>query len=384
MLQERKRRKLQPADIGLQPADIELQPAELQPADIAACKAEPASYRIGRYSLRRIPGLDLAGDEPELELQYFCGNEETVWEGTWPKDLQSLEHLCAEKFKLEKEDLLFIEHIHSVARQIVDDEDYQHAKENQNSPLRITSRTQQDMLHKRDSESGIFLDDSDDSLIHDLVGPVREEWKRRKLQRLDDPMSEDLIAKFIAGMIVEQLGNHAQMTKQQWIQKGINDYNRYYNSHHPDYDPSCHKTATPVPFTEFIATLEQEPELAPALLRPDPPPLGIEANPEADNSNMPRAKGDRFQQAQKLVNQSKRFKGDMNHDAFFVTFHHRAETDNLRKQIEAQGKQIEAQGKQIEAEDKQIEALCHYAKNLKWNFQYSWKLKNTKKIIKEY
>lgn len=78
VLEERKRRKLQP--VG-NPMDEDLI------ADIAACEPETASYRIGRYYLRRIPCPDNAGDEAELEVEYFCGTEMIVWQGPWPKDL---------------------------------------------------------------------------------------------------------------------------------------------------------------------------------------------------------------------------------------------------------------------------------------------------------
>lgn len=39
-----------------------------------------------------------------------------------------------------------MEHNHSVAERIFDNEDYEHAKANQNSPLLIKSRKEQDML----------------------------------------------------------------------------------------------------------------------------------------------------------------------------------------------------------------------------------------------
>ena len=58
---------------------------------------------------------------------------------------------CEREFKLEKDDILFMRSIHSVAQRLIDDDCYQDAKRNQNSPLVIESRKVQDAVDAMDA-----------------------------------------------------------------------------------------------------------------------------------------------------------------------------------------------------------------------------------------
>jgi hypothetical protein len=292
-----------------------------------------------------------------LELEN-SSNGEIVYEGPWPINLLDAERLCKELLGMrgiEGESYL-VEYIHSPAEHfIIDDDDYQRAMERGNSPLSIRYRESDVILDKVVSQIHDLVEPvlkelkSRNLQPDDLVEPVLKELKSHKLQPVDYITDRYLIAEMIAGMIVEQMqkDSHKTMTKEQWIDKGISDYNKYYN---PDYEPSCHNTAIAPPCNNIIVAQEQD--LSPAIL---PPSLDIDAKQEAYNRIMPRAKRGRFQQAYSCVQKNKKFKANMNDQAFFVTYHHMAETDKLGQKIEVQSKQIEVQSKQPEVQSKQIE-----------------------------